>query len=80
VVRLDLPDRLLELDEHVVERLRDASAEMAGRSSAARDLSLLLDRALAKGGGVALRRAEVQTLVEVADAAGLSDVRGQIHA
>jgi hypothetical protein len=58
VVRLDLPTGALELDAHVVERLRDAAAEMAGRSSAARDLSLVLDRALTAGGGVALRRAE----------------------
>jgi hypothetical protein len=78
VVRLDLPTRALELDAHVLERLRDAAAEMAGRSSAARDLSLVLDRALTTGGGVALRRAEVQTLMEVANAAGLAELRDQL--
>ncbi len=46
---------------------------MAGRSSAARDLSLLLDRALERSVTVALRRAEGQTLLEVAEAAGLRD-------
>jgi hypothetical protein len=79
VVRLDLPTGALELDEHVVERLRDAAAEMAGRSSAARDLSLVLDRALTAGGGVALRRAEVQTLMEVAKAAGLAELCAQLE-
>jgi hypothetical protein len=65
VVRLDRPTGALEIDERVVERLRDAAAEMAGRSSATRDFSLVLERALTAGRVVALRRAEVQTLVEV---------------
>ena len=74
VLRLDLPTGTLELDDRVAERLRDAAAAMAGRSSAARDLSIVLDRALSTGRAVALRRAEHQTLREVAETAGISDL------
>lgn len=79
-MRLSLPSGVLELDEQVIERLRDTAARMAGRSSAARDLSLVLDRALGGGGGggVALRRGEVQTLIEVADVAGVSELRDRL--
>lgn len=80
MVRLDLPTGALELNEHLVEQLRDAAAEMAGRSSAARDLSLVLDRVLARGGSVALRRAEVQTLIDVAEAAGISEIELGLNA
>jgi hypothetical protein len=75
MVHLDVPNGALELDKNVVERLRDAAAEKAGHSSSARDLSLVLARALRGRRGVALRRAEVQTLMDVADAAGLSELR-----
>jgi alkylated DNA nucleotide flippase Atl1 len=56
MLRLDTPTGALDLDEHVVERVRDTAAAMAGRSSAAREVSLVLDRALSRGQGVALRR------------------------
>jgi hypothetical protein len=79
VVRFDLPSGTLELNQNVVERLRDVAAGMAGHSSAARDLSLILGRALARSGGVALRRAELQTLMEVADAAGLAEIRDRLN-
>jgi hypothetical protein len=49
---------VLDRDQAVV--LRDAAAAHSGRSSAARDLSLLLDRALSGGQVIALRRAEAQ--------------------
>jgi hypothetical protein len=75
MVRMNLPSGTLELDEAVVEQLRAAAAEMAGRSTAARDLSLVLDRALLSSRTVALRRAEVQTLIEVADSASLTELR-----
>jgi hypothetical protein len=75
MVHLDVPNGALELDKNVVERLRDAAAEKAGHSSSARDLSLVLARALRGRRVVALRRAEVQTLMDVADAAGLSELR-----
>jgi hypothetical protein len=78
VVRLDLPSGALELHENIVEQLRDAAAEMAGPSSAARDLSLILGRALATSGGVALRRAELQTLIEVAEVAGLTEIHDRL--
>jgi hypothetical protein len=77
VVSLILPTGALQLDENIVEQLRDTAAAMAGRSSAARDLSLVLDRAI-NGGYVALRRAELQTLVDVVDAAGLSELRDRL--
>jgi hypothetical protein len=73
VVRIDLPHGPVELDRVVVERPRDVAAASAGRSSAARDLSIVLTRALAELGTVALRRAELRTLLEVAETAGLRD-------
>lgn len=79
MVGLVLPSGPFELEQAVVKRLRDTAAAMAGHSSAARDLSLVLERALVQGGGVALRRAEVQTLIEVADAAGLSEIRDELE-
>jgi hypothetical protein len=54
-------------------RFRTWRQRAAERSSAARDLSIVLTRALAEPGAVALRRAELQTLLAVAETAGLRD-------
>src|SRR5690242_11831125 len=59
--------------------LRDAAAGMAGRSSAARDLSLLLDRALEGARRVALRRAEVQTSWTLRKASRLAELRDRLR-
>jgi hypothetical protein len=74
VIRLDLPGGQVELRRDDVVCLRDAAAAQTGRSSTARDLSLLLDRALDGGSRVVLRRGELHALAELADEAGLADV------
>jgi hypothetical protein len=68
VVVLDLPGGRIELAPERVVELRDRAAARAGRSSAARDLSLLLDRALRQASLVALRRGEAATLARIAAA------------
>lgn len=78
LIRLDLPGRKVELGRVIVLRLRDAAAAQAGRSSAARDLSLLLDRALRQG-TLALRRSELETLVKLARRVGLDRVGDQLR-
>jgi hypothetical protein len=78
VIFLDLPGGRTGLRREDVGVLRDAAAAQAGRSLAARDLSLLLDRALEQGSSVALRRAELQTLIEVARAVALDDVAAEL--
>jgi hypothetical protein len=70
-VVLDIAGRRVDLDAGEIVRLRDAAAACAGRSSAARDLSLLLDRALQRHQVLALRRAEAHTLVQLARQIGL---------
>jgi hypothetical protein len=69
-IRLDLPGRTISLDAAIVKELRDAAAAAAGRSSPARDLSLLLERALRQG-TLTLRRAELETLINLARQRGL---------
>jgi hypothetical protein len=78
VISLDLPGGRTELRREDVSVLRDAAATQAGHSSAARDLSLLLDRALERNSSVALRRAELQALIEVAHSVALDDVAAQL--
>jgi len=70
-VILDVGGRRFELDPDEAIRLRDAAAASAGRSSAARDLSHLLDRGLHRQQVLALRRSEAQTLAQVASRVGL---------
>lgn len=77
-VILDIAGRRVDLDPGEATRLRDAAAARAGRSSAARDLSLLLDRALSGRQVLALRRAEAQTLAQLAAAAGLPALTAEI--
>ena len=55
----------MTLSEREAEELRDAAAADAGRSSARRDLSLLLDRGLRTNRTVALSRAEARELAEL---------------
>ena len=75
MIHLDIPAGRVELARETVAEIRTAGAAQAGRSSAARDLSLILDRALRpERTTVALRRAEVQTLTDVASALGLIEV------
>ncbi len=77
---LDLLGGRITLDADEVTRLRDVAAAKAGQSSAARDLSLLLDRALQHRKPVALRRAEVQTLIRLAADARLDQLAAQLAA
>jgi hypothetical protein len=79
-VVLDIAGRRIEIAPGDATRIRDAAATRAGRSSAARDLSLLLDRALARGQVLALRRAEARTLAQLAGDVGLAMVAVQINA
>ena len=79
-VILDIGGRRVDLDPDEVVRLRDAAAACAGRSSAARDLSLLLDRALYRPQVLALCRAEAQTLAQLASRVGLLALAGEIAA
>ena len=79
-VILDLPNGQVSLEAHEVELLRDAAAAKAGSSTAARDLSLLLERALHDPRTVAFRRAELHTLVEIAVSANLGEIAGRLEA
>jgi hypothetical protein len=71
VVTLDVIGQLVTLSEREAEELRLAAAADAGRSSARRDLSLLLDRGLQTRATVVLNRAEARELAELVDAEGL---------
>ena len=77
-VILDVGGRRVALDPEEAIRIRDAAAACAGRSSAARDLSLLLDRGLRRHQVLALRRAEAQTLARLASGVGLVALSGEI--
>jgi hypothetical protein len=77
-VVLDVGGRRVDLDPVDAMLLRDAAAACAGRSSAARDLSLLLDRGLRRHQVLALRRAEAQTLARLASGVGLVALAGEI--
>jgi hypothetical protein len=77
-VVFDLASGRVSLDADQVGQLRDAAAAQAGRSSAARDLSLLLDRALRDAKPVALRRAELQTLIQIATDAHLDEIAAML--
>ncbi len=68
-VVLDVAGRRVELTCSEALLLRDAAASQAGRSSRARDLSLLLERALTGPNLLALTRGELRALARVAEAA-----------
>jgi hypothetical protein len=77
---IDLPGGKLTLDVEEARGIRDAAAAEAGRSTTARDISLLLDRALSEGSVVALRRNEAHTLLELARTAGFGKVAVMVAA
>ena len=77
-VVFDLATGPVSLSAGEVARLRDAAASRAGHSSAARDLSLLLQLALERVRPVALRRAEVETLVGIAVDADLDGIAAKL--
>jgi hypothetical protein len=70
VVKLDVIGKLVTLSEREAEELRAAAAADAGRSSARRDLSILLDRGLRTRTTVALSRAEARALSELLKSGG----------
>jgi hypothetical protein len=70
VVELDVIGKLVTLSEREAEELRAAAAAEAGRSSARRDLSVLLDRGLRTRTTVALSRAEARELAELLKSGG----------
>ncbi len=63
---------LVTLSEREAEELRDVAAADAGRSTARRDLSLLLARGLRRKSTVALSRAEARELAELFPTTGPS--------
>jgi hypothetical protein len=65
VVKLDVIGTLVTLSEREAEELQAAAAEDSGRSSARRDLALLLERALRMRTTVALNRGEARELAEL---------------
>ncbi len=73
-VILDVAGRRVELTDSEALLLRDAAASRAGHSSRARDLSLLLERALTSSNVLALSRGELQTLARLAEAADRGDL------
>jgi hypothetical protein len=78
-VIFDLPSGQVSLEAREVELLRDAAAARAGSSTAARDLSLLLERALHDPRTVAFRRAELHTLVAIAASADLGEIAERLE-
>jgi hypothetical protein len=77
---LDVAGNRVFLDSEQVLRLRDAAADRAGRSSTARDLSLLLDRVLQGRGVLALHRGEAHSLADLAIGIGLLALADQVAA
>ena len=70
LVTLDVIGQLVTLSEREAAELYHAAAADAGRSSARRDLSLLLDRGLQTNATVVLNRAEARALAQLLDAGG----------
>lgn len=71
-VVLDIGGRRVDLGPDETVQLRNAAAARAGSSSAARDLSLVLDHALHRPQVLALRRGEAHTLAQIARQVGLA--------
>ena len=65
MVELDILGKTVSVPDAAVARLRELAAAEAGRSNTARDLSLVLDRALKTGAHVALHRGEARALVDL---------------
>lgn len=74
---LDVFGRRVALNRADARRLQAAASEEAGRSSVARDLSLLLGEALT-GRTLALRRVEATTLERLARDLGLAGAAAQL--
>ena len=62
VIEFDLNGRKLTLDEGEVRKMRAKARAASGSSTALNDLAVILDRALADGKPVTLRRAEARSL------------------
>jgi hypothetical protein len=62
MIELDISHTVVLLRDEDAELLRDRAAARAGRSAAARDLSLLLNQALTSGRRIALHRGELKAL------------------
>ena len=62
MIELDISHTVVLLHDEDAELLRDRAAARAGRSAAARDLSLLLNQALTSGRRIALHRGELRAL------------------
>jgi hypothetical protein len=77
-VFIDLPNGQVSLEAQEVAWLRDAADAEAGRSVAARDLGQLLTRALNDPSPLALRRAELRSLIQIATNANLADVAAKL--
>ena len=75
---LDVSGRRVEVSRADAARLQEAASQEASRSSVARDLSLLLDRALAGRSTLALRHGEVNTLARMAKTIGLSELAARL--
>lgn len=71
---LDLSGRRIELTVDEAEQLRSEGEREGGRSSVARDLSVLLGHAATTGQTLALRRIERETLSRIAERLGLHDL------
>ena len=67
MIKLDVIGVPVTLSAREAEELRDAATADAGRSTARRDLALLLTRALEAKTTVALSRAESRELVQIVD-------------
>jgi len=78
-VQLDINGQLVPLTRKQAERLRDGATAQASSSSALRDLSLVLDRAIRSKRVVALQHQELRALARLLtlypDEAGLAQLR-----
>jgi hypothetical protein len=83
VTEIHLLGQVVHASRVAVAELRDQAASEAGRSNSARDLSLVLDRALRTGATVALQRGEARALLTLLDSATtpeLAALAAAIHA
>lgn len=67
VIEIHILGQAVHVSPAAVAELRDRAAAEAGRSNSARDLSLILDRALRTGATVALQRGEARALLTLLD-------------
>jgi hypothetical protein len=79
-VVVDVGGQRIDLDPADAARLRDAAAALAGTSSVARDVSVLLGQALQRRRVLALHRSEAKALVQLASEIGLNTLVREIAA